>query len=78
MSHRDSTERTGSFELILEEHAGAKKMGYGYNPYDTVPNLRDPSFTARHRDLRRLSEWIRTKNHVERLKESGQDEDPLP
>ncbi len=78
MSHDDSTGRTGSHELILEEHAGPAKMGYGYNPYDTIPNVRDPSSTARHTDLRRLSEWIRTKLHVERLKNSDEEKKPLP
>ncbi len=82
MSHNDSTGRTGTFELMLEEHAGPAKMGYGYNPYDTFPNVREPSSTARHTDLRRLSEWIRTKLHVEQLKNSGtesdKEEEPLP
>jgi hypothetical protein len=66
----DTTISTGNFEFMLEEYARQTKDGHGYNPYDTVPNLRDPSSTARHTDLRRLSEWIRTKMHVERLKKS--------
>jgi hypothetical protein len=76
LSQSDSTISTGTFELILEEHAGPAKMGYGYNPYDTIPNVREPSSTARHADLRALSDWIRTKNQVRQLKDS--DEDPLP
>ena len=76
MKHGDSTISTGTFELILEEYAGAAKTGYGYNPYETVPNVRNASAASRKADLRRLSEWIRTKKHVERLKKS--DEDPLP
>ena len=81
MKHGDSDINTGTFELILEEYAGPAKKGYGRNPYDTVPNVRDPSSTARHADLRRLSEWIRTKKQVEQLKKSeppkDSDEDPV-
>ena len=76
MKHGDSTISTGTFELMLEEYAGAAKMGYGRNPYEAVPNVRNPSTAARKADLRRLSEWIRTKKHVEQLKNS--DEEPLP
>jgi hypothetical protein len=74
LSHSDSTISTGTFELILEEHAGPARMGYGYNPYDTVPNVREPSSTARHADLRALSDWIRTKKQAAQLKDS--DEEP--
>ena len=76
MSHSDSTARTGQFELLLEEHAGPAKMGYGYNPYDTIPNVREPSSTARHADLRLLSEWIRAKKRAEQLKNSDPDRVP--
>ena len=76
MSHNDSNMSTGTFELILEEYAGPAKMGYGRNPYNAAPKVQEPSGTARPKDLRRLSEWIRTKKHVEQLKDS--DEDPLP
>ena len=75
MSHRESTATTGTFELVLEEHAVPAKKGYGYDPYDTIPNVRHPSCTARHADLRRLSEWIRTKKQAEQLK--GSDEEPV-
>jgi hypothetical protein len=80
LSHDDSTISTGTFEMILEEYAGSAKMGYGYNPYDAVPKVRDPAAaaSARYPDLRRLSEWIRTKKQVEQLKDSGPDEQPLP
>jgi hypothetical protein len=71
LRHRDSTARTGSYELILEEHAAPAKAGYGYNPYDTFPNVRQPDSTARQADLRRLSEWIRTKRQVAQLKKPG-------
>ena len=71
MSESDSTAITGTYEqLLLEEHAGPAKMGYGYNPYDTFPNVRAPDSSVRQADLRRLSEWIRTKKHVEQLKKS--------
>ncbi|HEV7432815.1 MAG TPA: hypothetical protein VGN77_07210 [Steroidobacteraceae bacterium] len=76
MSGSDSTMSTGTFELILEEYAGPAKLGYGRNPYDAIPKVRDPSEATRQTDLRRLSEWIRTKKHVEELKDS--DEEPLP
>jgi hypothetical protein len=80
LKYGDSTISTGTFELMLEEYAGPAKMGYGRNPYDTVPNVRDPSSTARYANLRRLSEWIRTKKQVEQLKygerPKDSDEDP--
>jgi hypothetical protein len=72
----DSTISTGTFELMLEEYAGAAKMGYGRNPYESAPKVRSPSKASRKADLRRLSEWIRTKKHVEELKKA--DEEPLP
>jgi hypothetical protein len=71
----DSNISTGTFELILEEYAGPAKKGYGRNPYDAVPKVNDASPTKRQPDLRRLSEWIRTRKHVEQLKDS-EDEDP--
>jgi hypothetical protein len=71
LSHRDSTARTGTYELILEEHAAPAKAGYGYNPYDTFPNVRHSDSTARQADLRRLSEWIRTKRQVAQMKKPG-------
>jgi hypothetical protein len=76
LSDIDSTMGTGTFEIMLEEYAASAKMGYGYDPYATVPNSPSTTATSRKADLRRLSEWIRTKKHVQQLKES--DEDPLP
>jgi hypothetical protein len=68
LSNSESTASTGTFELLLEEHAASAKMGYGCDPYDTFPNVRHPGSSARHTDLRRLSEWIRTRKQVEKLK----------
>ena len=81
MKHGDSDISTGTFELMLEEYAKPAKKGYGRNPYDAEPKVRDPSATTRQADLRRLSEWIRTKKHVEQLKKSeppkDSDKDPV-
>ena len=71
MSQRESTAHTGTYELLLEEHAAPAQAGYGYNPYDTFPNVRHPASSARQADLRRLSEWIRTKRQVAQLKKPG-------
>ena len=76
MKQGDSTIDTGTFELMLEEYAGAAKAGYGQNPYEATPIKAIPSKASRKADLRRLSEWIRTKKHVEQLKKS--EEDPKP
>ena len=76
MKQGDSTINTGTFELMLEEYAGAAKKGYGQNPYEAAPINAIPSKASRKADLRRLSEWIRTKKHVEQLKKS--EEDPKP
>lgn len=43
--------------------------GSGYNPYDTFPNTSSTGSFAQHRDLRELSNWIRTKRQVEKGKE---------
>ena len=67
MRHRDSTARTGRFELILEEQAPVVKSGGGYDPYDTFPNVSQPGVAQRQADLRRLSEWIRVKRQVSQL-----------
>ena len=71
MSSSDSTGSTGRFELMLEEQAAPAKAGYGYNPYDTLPNARHPGMGQRQADLRRLSDWIRTQRQVAQLKKSG-------
>ena len=68
MSHSESTASTGSFELMLEEQAIPAKAGHGYNPYDTFPNVGLAGVAERQADLRRLSEWIRTKRQVAQLK----------
>ena len=48
--------------------------GSGYNPYDTVPNTSSKDTIQGTDDLRRLSEWIRTKRMAEKLKKN--DDDP--
>ena len=73
MRRRDSLEITGTFELALDEQARSAKVGHGYNPYDTYPSVRRDDSTARQADLRRLSEWIRTKKQVEELKKSDEE-----
>ncbi len=70
MRRRQSLEATGTFEIALEERAKPAKVGHGYNPYDTYPSVREPGSMARQKDLRRLSEWIRTQKHVKQLKDS--------
>ena len=70
MGHRHSTAATGTFELMLEDHAAATKVGGGYNPYDTFPNVRHAGLGQRTADLRRLSEWIRVKRQVSQLKKT--------
>ena len=70
MSHSESTASTGTFEIMLEDHAAPAKQGYGCNPYDTFPSVRHPGSTTRQTDLRRLSEWIRTRKQVEELKQA--------
>ena len=72
MSSDGSTAITGTFELMLEEQAAPAKAGYGYNPYDTFPNVRQPGMAQRQADLRRLSDWIRTKRQVANLKKPGE------
>jgi hypothetical protein len=72
LSSAGSTAATGTFELMLEEHAAPAKAGYGYNPYDTFPNVRQSGVGQRQADLRRLSDWIRTKRQVAGLKKPGE------
>lgn len=71
MRRRSSTASTGNSELMLEEKAIPAKVGGGYNPYDTFPNVRQDGVAGRQADLRRLSEWIRLKRQVSQLKKSG-------
>ncbi|HTP40785.1 MAG TPA: hypothetical protein VMI92_14560 [Steroidobacteraceae bacterium] len=66
----DSAAVTGTHELMLEEKAATAKIGGGYNPYDTFPNVREGGLEQRQADLRRLSEWIRLKRQVAQLKKS--------
>lgn len=68
----ESTASTGRFEIMLEEHAAPARAGFGYDPYDTFPNVRQPGLGQRQADLRRLSEWIRTKRQVAELKKPGE------
>lgn len=68
MTKKRSTATTGTYELLLEEHAAAARAGNGYNPYETFPNVRQPGLGQRQADLRRLSDWIRTKRQVAELK----------
>jgi len=68
----ESTASTGRFEIMLEEHAAPARAGFGYDPYDTFPNVRQPGLGQRQADLRRLSEWIRTKRQVAGLKKPGE------
>ena len=76
MSDKKSTAATGRFEIMLEEHAASARAGNGYNPYDTFPNVRQPGLGQRQADLRRLSEWIRTKRQVVDLKKPEAAEEP--
>ena len=57
---------------MLEDRAVPAKAGYGYDPYDTLPNVRQPGVGQRQADLRRLSDWIRTQRQVAQLKKSGE------
>jgi hypothetical protein len=70
MSRSESTARTGTFEMMLEEQAVPAKVGGGYDPYETWPSVRTPGSTAKQADLRRLSEWIRLRRQVSQLKKS--------
>ena len=71
MSRSESTASTGTFELMLEEHAAPAKAGGGYDPYETWPSVRQPGSSAKQADLRRLSEWIRVRRQVSQLKKSS-------
>jgi hypothetical protein len=37
----------------------------GYDPYESVPNLATRNGMRKHKDLRRLSEWIRARRQAE-------------
>jgi hypothetical protein len=70
MGRSDSNGGTGTFELMLEEHAVPGKVGGGYDPYETWPSVRQPGSSSKQADLRRLSEWIRLRRQVSQLKKS--------
>jgi hypothetical protein len=63
--------------LKLADDAAAEKLGDGYNPYDTIPNVRHPGTAQRQADLRQLSEWIRAKRQADKVrKENAPPPDP--
>jgi hypothetical protein len=70
MASSESTAGTGSFELMLEEHAVPGRVGGGYDPYETWPSVRQSGSSSKQADLRRLSEWIRLRRQVSQLKKS--------
>jgi hypothetical protein len=45
----------------------------GYNPYDTTPGRTTATGMHRLDDMRRLSEWIRMKRHVDQAQRDEQD-----
>lgn len=51
--------------LQLEEEARRENTGSGYDPYDTVPNVRQANSMQRHAELRQLSDWIRQQREAE-------------
>ena len=55
--------------LKVQSSTGAS----GYNPYDTFPNTTSTGTYARHKDLRELSEWIRMKRQVEKIRKEEED-----
>ena len=62
----------GDFELE-DATAGIS----GYDPYDTLPNVRQADSSQRHADLRQLSAWIRAKRQAEDNRGAGvQPRDP--
>ena len=60
--------------LKLEEEAERESTGSGYDPYDTVPNVREAHSMQRHAELRQLSDWIRQKRQAS--KGSGTETEP--
>jgi LPS sulfotransferase NodH len=60
----DPNAATGRLELMLEEEVVRARVGSGYNPYETVPNVGKPGEPKRYSDLRQLSEWIRLKRQM--------------
>lgn len=37
----------------------------GYNPYESFPNVSSQTGIRKHKDLRKLSEWIRARRQAE-------------
>lgn len=57
--------------LKLADEAAAERLGEGYNPYDTYPNVRQPGTAQRQADLRQLSEWIRAKRQADKVRQEN-------
>jgi hypothetical protein len=52
-------------DLQLEEVARRENTGSGYDPYDTIPNVRQANSMQRHAELRQLSDWIRQQREAD-------------
>ena len=63
-------------DLKLEEEAQRERAGSGYDPYDTIPNVRQANSMQRHAELRQLSEWIRQQRAAEKPGQPAGD-DPV-
>ena len=82
----DAVDTVRTLKLSLEDTLSQTMRGLrtpcsktsGYNPYDTFPNVSSTGTFAQHRDLRELSEWIRLKRQVGRLKGEDGDDDKDP
>jgi hypothetical protein len=64
-ARRAAQELLAGGDFKLEDEVARAGGGSGYDPYDTVPNVRQADSAQRHADLRRLSEWIRAKRQAE-------------
>ena len=53
-------------DLQLEDEAARARTGSGYDPYDTIPNVRQPNSIQRQAELQQLSDWIRQKREAEK------------
>jgi hypothetical protein len=60
-----------------QPHGGLKRAASGYNPYETLsPNKsKTPDKRPAHRDLRKLSAWIKQMREIEARKKRGDDDD---
>ncbi len=58
-------------DLQLEEVARREGTGSGYDPYDTIPNVRQAHSMQRHAELRQLSDWIRQQREAEGGERTG-------